>query len=351
MSTRRRFVEAPGYQADCQMIGLVTSRVSGILLSRDAYLDVLREIMTVDSVSIEEARQRECKINLFAGAMSLKTLDQMGPRPGKNIWCLVLESTHLPLRAKETAAKIDQVWVPTQFCLDVCLKAGLSADKVKLVPYYMRSPKRPRIPPASDAPFTFLTSWDGKSSMNRKFILGAIEAFKKAFPRAKSVCLKLKTRELSEENTELVRLAIGNDERIVFEDRFTESPDDLYDHVHAIFHPHRAEGYGRHMIEAQMRRLPVICTGYSGNMDWMHSGKNALLISYLMVETAQKEFQYPQGGFWALPNIDHAAQQLRYCRDHYDTLGPMLDAAEIDSRATSSLERSKQAMIKALASL
>jgi hypothetical protein len=69
------------------------------------------------------------------------------------------------------------------------------------------------------------------------------------------------------------------------------------------------------------------------------------------VETAQKEFQYPQGGFWALPNLDHAAQLLQHCRYHYDELGPMLDAAEADAYAASSLERSKQAMIKALASL
>ena len=333
------------------MIGLVTSRVSGILLSRDAYLDVLREIMTVDSVTIEEARQRECRINLFAGAMSLKTLEQMGPRPGRNIWCMVLESTALPLRAKETTARIDQVWVPTQFCLNVCINAGLSPAKVKLVPYYMREPARPRVLPDHNAPFTLLVSWDGKSSMNRKYVLGAIEAFKKAWPVEPGVLLKLKTRELSPENTELVKMAIGGDARITFEDRFTETADELYDHVHCLLHPHRAEGYGRHMIEAQMRRLPVICTGYSGNMDWMRTGTNALLIDYTMVETAQKEFQYPQGGFWALPDLEHAVLLMRHCREHYHTLGPMLDAAEVDARAISSLARSKQAMITALSSL
>lgn len=332
------------------MIGLVTSRFSGILASRDAYLDTLRTIMPCDSVGIAEAKRRECRINLFAGAMSLKTLEQMGPRPGKNIWCLVLESTALPLKAMEVHKAIDQVWVPTQFCLDVCLRNGMDPKKVHLVPYFIRQPLRHIVRPKHTDPFTILTSWDGKSSMNRKFVLGAIEAFKEAWPTDLSVRLRLKTRELDEGNTTLLHNAIAGDARIFVDDRFLETTDDLFDGVHCIFHPHRAEGYGRHLLEAMQRRVPVIATAYSGNMDWM-TATNSLLINYSIVDTAQKEFQYPQGGRWALPDVAHAVHQLRYCRDNYERLRPMLDYAEQDAFRAAGLERCRSHMLEALKSL
>lgn len=336
--------------ADCQMIGLHNNRISGLVLCRDAYLEVLRSITPVVSSSMEEAKKRECKIHLFAGAMSKRTLDQIGPRPGKNIWCLVIESTALPPQSLETAASVDQVWVPTQFCYDVCAKNGIPKEKLKLVPYYLPVPTRPRSLAHRHEPYTVLVSWDGMSSMNRKHVIGAVQAFKRAWPRTLNVRLKLHTRELPRESLARLLEAMAGDARIALDRSFKETIDEIFDGVHCLFHPHRAEGYGRHLVEAMQRRLPTIATAYSGNMDWM-TDANAFLVNYQMVETAQKEFQYPQGGWWAEPDIDHAATLLRKCRDDYAQLTPMLDQAEADAMQISSFERSRDAMLKALSEL
>lgn len=325
--------------------------MSGITLSRSAYLGVLETLMPTIESAVGEARKRNCSLNLFAGPMSLGSLDQLGEQPGRRVWCLVLESTVLPLRVKETVAEIAQVWVPTQFVYDVCINNGLPADKLRLVPYYMHRPTRPRIEPGPNDPFTVLTSWDAKSSMNRKNIVGTINAFRRAFPDDKGVRLRLKTRDATKEHRDAIRVATEGDTRIELWDQTTPTVDEIYDGAHVLLHLHRAEGFGRHIIEAQMRRLPVIATGYSGCMDWL-TPDNALLVRYELVDTAQQEFQYPQGGKWARPSQGHAAAQLIHCRAHYDTMmRAIVDNAERDALAFTSFDRSRNAMAAALDSL
>ena len=346
--TPRTTTHLPDVGSDTQVIGLGTARLSGIKQSRDAYVDVLRTFRTVDVNDWSTAKRKTYKLNLFASAMSTKAVEQVGPLSGKTIWCLVLESTKLPPKAMEAHDRCDQLWVPTRFVEGVCLRNGMSPDKVRFVPYYMRQPARRLVTPSG--PFTALVSWDGRSSMNRKFVLGAIQAFKMAWPEDTEVRLRLKTRDLPEDNVRLLMDAIAGDSRIQLDNRFVETADDLFDGVHAILHIHRAEGFGRHLIEAMQRRIPVIATAYSGNMDWMTQA-NALLVNYDLVDTAQKEFQYPQGGKWAEPHIDHAAFQLRYCRDNYNRLGEMLDLAQQDVFRVASIERSRHYMINALQDL
>ena len=354
MSTRRRFITSPAaaqVQASAQIIGLVKNRLSGITLSRHAYADVLRSIYPdlLDS-TVQEAPGRDCLVNVWAARpLSPLTLDQFGERKlkGLNIWCLVLESTALPARTHEAAQNADQIWVPTSFVADVCANNGLPKEKLRIVPYYLAGPPRPRILPTAHDPFTVLMSWDGRSSMNRKNVIGGIQAFKRAWPRDNKVRLRLKTRDLSPENTQILMNAIDRDARITLEDRFTETVDEIYDGAHVLLHCHRAEGYGRHMIEANLRRLPVIATGYSGCMDWL-TEDNAFLLDYELVETRQQEYQYPQGGLWAEPDLDQAAAALRTCRAEFADLGPMLDHAESIARMHTTLANSGAAMMAAL---
>jgi len=351
--TRRRFTQ-PGHTSvsvTAQIIGLVKNRLSGITLSRHAYADVLRTIYPdlIDS-TVQEAQTLDCAINVWAARpLSPLTLDQFGGRKfkGLNVWCLVLESTALPARTQEAAENADQIWVPTTFVRNVCVKNGMPAKKLHVVPYHLPQPPRPRLEPGSKDPFTVLMSWDGRSSMNRKYVIGGVQAFKKAWPRDNEVRLRLKTRDLSPENTALLTQAIGGDARISIEDRFTETVDEIYDGAHVLLHPHRAEGYGRHMIEAMQRRLPVIATAYSGCMDWLRPD-NALLVDYTLIETRQQEYQYPQGGLWAEPDAQQLADSLRACRWHYADLAPMLDRAELMAMRHTTLEHSRNAMLAAL---
>ena len=200
-------------------------------------------------------------------------------------------------------------------------------------------------------PFTVLVSWDGRSSLNRKNVLGCIAAFRVAFKGQTDVLLRLKTRDLSKESSQRIYDEIGDDRRIVLADYTTATVDDMFDRVHCLLHLHRAEGYGRHVIEAMQRRVPVITTAYSGPMDWVDT-KNAWLVDYDLEPTGQTEFQYPQGGEWAVPFTNEAADRLsKVYRATADQLTRKLDAAVLVAVEHTSLEKSRRAMRHALSQL
>jgi glycosyltransferase involved in cell wall biosynthesis len=343
-------VRAPA--AAAQIIGLVKNRLSGIVLSRHAYAEVLRTIWPdLRDATVPVGKASPCRVNVWAARpMSRLVLNDLSqPMPGLQIWCVVVESTVLPQGSLEACGNASQVWVPSGFVREVCVAGGMPAEKVHVIPYWLAAPARRRICPAAGSPYTVLVSWDGRSSINRKNVLGSIAAFRRAWPSDPDVRLRLKTRDLSPENVERVTAVIAGDARITLDMRTMESVDELFDAAHVLLHLHRAEGYGRHIIEAMQRRLPVIATAYSGPMDWM-AENNACLVPHALVETAQQEFQYPQGGQWAEPDLDQAARHLRDCRHGHDgvAMRGMLDRAELAAFKHSTLEHCRAAMLTAL---
>lgn len=335
-----------------QIIGLVKNRLSGIVLSRHAYADVLRTIWPdLRDATVQEGKAAPCPVNVWAARpLSKIFLDDMSRRmPGLQVWCIVLESTVLPQGSMDACNNSDMVWAPSGFVRDVCVAGGMPAEKVHVIPYWLPMPARPRILPAAGSPYTVLVSWDGRSSINRKNVINSIAAFKLAWPSDPDVRLRLKSRDLTPEHVESLTAAIAGDARITLDMRTLETVDEIFDGAHVLLHLHRAEGYGRHIIEAMQRRLPVIATGYSGPMDWLRED-NARLVGYHLVDTAQKEFQYPQGGQWAEADLDHAARHLRECRhDHASgTQHSMLDRAELAACRHTTLEHCRTAMLAAL---
>jgi hypothetical protein len=60
---------------------------------------------------------------------------------------------------------------------------------------------------------------------------------------------------------------------------------------------------------------PVIATAYSGNMDFM-STENSLLVRYRLVELDRDYGPYEKGNEWAEPDVDHAAQFMRWAYEN-----------------------------------
>ena len=56
---------------------------------------------------------------------------------------------------------------------------------------------------------------------------------------------------------------------------------------------------------------PVIATAYSGNMDFT-TEQNSFLVRYKLREIEQSYGPYKAGWVWADPDLDHAAEQMRY---------------------------------------
>jgi glycosyltransferase involved in cell wall biosynthesis len=73
---------------------------------------------------------------------------------------------------------------------------------------------------------------------------------------------------------------------------------------------HRAEGFGYTMAEAMYYGVPVIASGYSGNLEYMTPANSFLVpCKATFVKNADGPFQ--RGSVWGDPDIDIAAALMR----------------------------------------
>jgi len=78
---------------------------------------------------------------------------------------------------------------------------------------------------------------------------------------------------------------------------------------------HRAEGLGLNLMESMSLGKPVICTAWSGNMDFS-TEKNSLLVDYQLIPVVHTHQTYdPETlageAYWAEPNVEEAAECMQ----------------------------------------
>lgn len=235
------------------------------------------------------------------------------------------ETPQVPAAWQRVEKYLSEIWVPSAFVADA-LRATFSVP-ILIIPHHV-----PRIAPAHEtdfnlvgqlksqtagaSSFTCLAMADGRSSFDRKNVVGAIEAFKQAFPEDADVRLVLKTRNLGEFPDVKGKLlaAVAQDQRIHIIDCTLSAPQmrDMVRQCDAFISLHRAEGFGLHLAEAMQAGLAVVATGWSGNMEFM-SPKNACLARFDLAQIEDSQFVYetPQDVVWAQPDIAHAARLLK----------------------------------------
>jgi glycosyltransferase involved in cell wall biosynthesis len=167
-----------------------------------------------------------------------------------------------------------------------------------------------------------LFAFDFWSTLGRKNPLGAIEAFQRAFPPTLSgpspglpparLVLKLSSGSQFPDAAKLLRERARADPRIQVLDGHLplEQLDELYGGADVLLSLHRAEGFGLTLAEAMAGGLPVVATGYSGNLDFMPPG-SAELVPCRRVPIARTEGDYREGWPWGEPDLDAAAAALR----------------------------------------
>jgi glycosyltransferase involved in cell wall biosynthesis len=216
------------------------------------------------------------------------------------------------------AALMDEIWVSSCFIQETFARA-LPDKPVRYVPLAVAEPVasahgRAAFGLGVDL-FTVLVAFDLASHWARKNPLGAIAAFRRAFPAGEAAQLVLKVRggdQHAEHLGELRAATAGLRNVHILEDSLPAA--DLAALIRCcdvLLSLHRSEGLGLFIAEAMWLGTPVVATAWSGVLDMLDE-ENALLVRCRPV--AVKPGDYPSvmpGARWAEPDIDHAAECLK----------------------------------------
>ena len=231
----------------------------------------------------------------------------------------------------------DEVWAPTRFIADTFRKY-VTVPVITMLPG-LELPEfapRPRefFGLAPDR-FVFLFAFDMFSTTGRKNPYGLIDAFRRAFRPTEPVDLVIKVSRGSKLPEEFAKLTAHCAAAGVLLRNEVLPREDLLALMNACdcyVSLHRSEGLGLGMAETMLMGKPVIATGYSGNLDFM-TPETSYLVRYERRASEVDHPPYPKGAVWAEPDLDHAAELMRYVVDHPG------EAAVTGSRAKVELER------------
>jgi glycosyltransferase involved in cell wall biosynthesis len=230
------------------------------------------------------------------------------------------ELPRLPPDWQDGFGAVHEIWVPSRFTQDAVMGAlGAAPVPVRVVPYPVGlAPRGVRDRAAfgfDDGLFVVLVAFDMASTFARKNPLGAIEAFRRAFggDRRARLVLKVSNAERAQAASDLVARAVEGhaNMQLIAEKWPFERVQSLLASCDLLLSLHRAEGFGLVPAEAMLAGVPVMATGWSGNLDFM-TPENAALVRHGFVPAVDAQGTYDHGDqLWADPDLDDAAAQLR----------------------------------------
>lgn len=248
----------------------------------------------------------------------------------------VWEQTELPAPIMGALHRVDEIWASSEFVRATYARA---TDKpVTLIPHPIRQIS-PMPPPISrdrfDIPedrYAFLTLSAFASSLRRKNPLGALRAFRMAFPHGQDravLVIKLLTDGFnpSAEDQRSYFTAepeFGPDVILVIETLTDEEMTSLTDACDAFISLPMAEGFGLGPAEAMSLGKPAIVTNWSGPVDYL-TPQNSFPIPFALrrIDDPDTIWRYLPGLEWAEPDLDVAASRMRELVDQPE-LGPSL---------------------------
>ncbi len=231
----------------------------------------------------------------------------------------------LPVPAREWGVGknyVNEVWACSAFAAGAF--ESLLPGRVRVVPYPLALVARPQVA-GSRADFGLpedvtAVIFSLGSSFTRKNPLAAVAAFGQAFGnRADQVLVvKISGEAAFPAEAAAVRAAASAANNImVFSGSWApERIEALLAVTDIVLSLHRSEGFGLVPAQAMLLGIPVVATGWSGNMQFMDE-QSAALAGYKLIAMTDPTGVYGNipGAVWAEPDIGHAAELLRRLGD------------------------------------
>jgi glycosyltransferase involved in cell wall biosynthesis len=212
---------------------------------------------------------------------------------------------------------VNEIWTPSEFSARAFRKS--SSLPVTVVPHAVKLPPgEPMDRARFDVPdnaFLGLAIMDLGACPDRKNPLAHVAAWKAAFGDDPSAILLMKVR-LSRHKAFVrtaLEVALANTSNIrLVEAEFTDAEMTAFQRMADVYLSlHRAEGYGLNIHEMLELGVPVLATGWSGNMEFMTHYPHAYAMPYRSVPYQDPTLFYRGNGlFWAEADVETAAAYL-----------------------------------------
>lgn len=205
----------------------------------------------------------------------------------------------------------DEIWTPSRFCTDsiqrkVHIPVFTMTYHIEVCPDLSYGRKRFGLPKHR---FLYLVMYDCNSTIERKNVIGGIQAYKTAFPSEyENVGLIVKMNNAARADMRKLQESLQGYRNVYFLTKTLSkaAADQLLACSDVYISLHRAEGYGLVMAEAMLLGIPCVATNWSGNTDFMDA-TCACMVDYSFTEIKNDTGYYTKGSRWAEADVRQAA--------------------------------------------
>jgi len=253
---------------------------------------------------------------------------------GYNIGFWLWEVPRFPENWRPAFDLLDEVWTPSTYTQAILSKISPIPVTYMPIPIQMAEVggKRSDFNLPEDR-FIFIFSFNPTSSMARKNPYAILEAYQRAFrntPNRPLLVIKVHHLDAPLNVTiaaDFRRAAKAAGVTLLEGDLTRQQMNNLLALCDCYISLHRAEGFGLGIAESMALGKPVIATAYSANTDFM-TDENSFGVNYTLrpitIEDHAKQpflldiYKAQPGQVWAEPDVNHAAELMRYVFEHPD---------------------------------